>query len=219
MSESKRFTGNMIVLSQVPKTDAGRQLQHALEEYAHELPPGIIQAAPRAPEYQQRNHRTCFYASLLAARMGIMGSRLTPSERMIAVVAENEGLLGPHGAETFKEDRERQSALVKRLLGIDISFIDQRNDDQRVEALTEGLHQKGTPLVFGEKGHWLVLDGFKRARRDISWIGMDPARGRRLEDMGRELTPPYIAARLEDSGLLLVVVEGPKPRFRSARRN
>lgn len=195
-------------------------MQADLEAFAGSVPLGVTQSAPRTPEYRQQSGRTCFYASLIAAKRAI-NSGFTPSEGMIASEARQAGLLGPQGAETGWDNEDEQARFVRKMLGIDIRFIDTRDshDADRVDALTHGLLEKHSPLVFGAKAHWLVLDGFRRRGEDLSWIGMDPALGLRLEDSGRELKPPLIAARLVDSGLPLVVVEGtgrPTPRFRPA---
>jgi len=196
-------------------------MQLALEEFGQTLPRNVLQSAPRTPEYKQRSPRTCFYASLIAARLSL-GSRMLPSEGHIAAQANRAGLLGEHGAETFSEHRDDQAAFVDKVLGLQIRFIDQKyDDDERIDALTRGLRDEGKPVLFGTYRHWVVLDGFKRTRK-AGWIGMNPASGRRLEDTGEELYPPYIASRLVASGMPLVVIENshePAARFRPAHHS
>ncbi len=194
-------------------------MQATLDEFATEVPFGILHSAPKTPEYQQKDPRTCFYASLIASRMA-RGSGTAPAEWLVASQARHEGLLGRYGAETSSEFHDPQAAFVRKVLGLDIRFIDQRFNDERVSALTHGLRGDKKPVVFGIKAHWLVLDGFRRGRQELSWIGMDPASGQRLEESGRGLSAGFLAARLVDSGLPLVVVEGTgssTPRFRPAK--
>jgi hypothetical protein len=214
----RRFSGKTSKSIDVPQTAEGLRLQAVLDEFGTALTPGITHTAPRTPEYRQRNNRTCFYASLIAARLAL-SSGFAPSESWVAAQAESEGLLSRYGAETFSEFYGQQTAFIGRILGLQVHFIDQRFDDERIDVLTNGLKDKGQPVIFGVKKHWLVLDGFKLAQDTPAWIGMDPGPGRRLEDTGRELSPSFVAARLVDTGLPTVVVEGlrrSRPRFQPA---
>lgn len=215
----KRFSGKIDASRDVPHTAEGLRMQAALEAFGASLPLGTTQSAPRTPEHKQQDRRSCFYASLVAARLAITHG-VGPSERSIIAQAEQEGLLGPLGAETFSEFYDPQTAFIGRVLGLQVRFIDQRFDDERIDALTRGLRNDGQPVIFGTVRHWLVLDGVKRTGNS-AWIGMDPASGRRLEDTGRGLTPAFLAARLVDSGMPTVVVEGlrqSRPRFQPTRQ-
>lgn len=193
-------------------------MQADLEAFSEELPRRIVRAAAYTPEYRQRSPITCFYASLIAARQAL-GARMLPSEELIAARAFSEGLLGQHGAETFTEFQQDQAAFVDRMLGLEIRFIDLHSHaDEGVEALTHGLKDEAKAVVFGTYHHWVVLDGFKRAR-NTAWIGMDPANGRRMEDSTGGLAPAYIATRLAAGHMPMVVIENPrkpKDRFRPA---
>lgn len=212
---SSRFSGRVSTERDIPHTREGLRMQAVMEDFVRTLGHGVTQSALRTPEHHQQSQTSCFYASLVAIRLAIAHG-IAPSERSVITRAEEEGLMSPYGAETGHHFYERQTQFINKILGLDVRFIDPRQDDERVDALTHGL-RNGQPLVFGTIRHWLVLDGFKRDQAETSWIGMNPASGRRLEEVGRGLNPAFLAARLIDSGLPTVVVEDTskhRPRFR-----
>jgi len=188
-------------------------------DFTGTLPMGLTTAASPTTVYRQPDHLTCFYASLAGIATAQHGQHLDVER--IGALASNEGLLVEDGAYTLSDEaRKRQVDFVGKHMAININFVDQsiRQGATRLHVLTHGL-RGGNPVVFGLQNHWVALDGFLKWGRDrdeVTWTGMNPAPGKRIEQdpVERRLSPKVILDRLLVANKPVVVVENAvPPRF------
>jgi hypothetical protein len=201
--------------------------QDALLNFVDDLPMGLTQSAQKVTSLRQPDHLSCFYASLASIATSVHGEVV--DLQGLTSRARREGLLVEDGANTGAHSHgqervailEHQVEFVQQEMELPIVFIptDTAHDMASIQAVTRGL-DAGNHVVFGFTGnHWVALDGFKRwgrGREAVSWAGMNPAGGRRIENQqtnGR-LSPAHMLRRIITGNLPVVVVgEELPPRF------
>ena len=180
---------------------------------------GDTQSALRVPSLLQPDRLTCFYGSLGGISMALHGPNVDVAA--VARRAYREGLMANDGANTDRDMYNSQTEFARRELGLPIKLIEPstKNETASMRAVTHGL-RAGNHVVFGfTSHHWVALDGFRRfglGAEDVSWAGMNPANGLRIEEQqanGR-LSPAHMLDRLIKAGLPVVIVgEELPPRF------
>lgn len=194
------------------------QLFNDLLEGTNPLPAGWVHGEV-IPPYRQANHRTCFYAALLAIRNAHASRQFDATdEARISREAESRELLSPFGAETDRGHMGQQARFIQLLLRLRVRFIDQ--SDMSIASELSGALQDEKQVVLGRAapaggsgvGHWVGLDGVsKQASGGIGFTGMDTASGNRIEYPAETVHQDLLKFALP-----LVVVEAYEPRFQPA---
>lgn len=191
--------------------DARRSyIRGSVYDFVDSLPVGESSKAAEVMGCIQPDNTSCFYAALGGVAATLNGQTFNISD--VVTEARSERLIGPDGADTSLEAQMLQQDFVRRLLGVNINFINPFFDQDalRVKALTTGLVEEGTHVLFGLPAHWVALNGIRNRgapNSEITWTGMDPAGARRIGTRKRPVIGPQtIVDRLLADDMPVVTV-------------